>query len=182
MPHPKILVIPGSLRGESYNVRLAALATKELTLADADVTRISLADYPLPIYDADPPRSRGRRCNALKLKQLVSAHHGVFIASPEYNASITPLLKNAIDWISVVREPGEAQLAVYQNRVFAHRRRVARPLRRDAVADRAAAGAGDRLPRAGDAGAGRDAERRAGVRRDGRAEATPAPPASSRWW
>jgi len=119
MPQPKILVIPGSLRAKSYNVRLAALATKELMLADADVTRISLADYPLPVYDADTAEKSGPPLNALKLKQLVSAHHGVFIASPEYNASITPLVKNVIDWISVVREPGEAQLAAYQNRVFA---------------------------------------------------------------
>ncbi len=119
MPVPKILVIPGSLRARSYNVRLAALATKELTLADADVTRISLLDYPLPIYDADLAEKSGPPPNALKLKQLMSAHAGVFIASPEYNASITPLIKNTIDWISVVRERGEPQLAVYQNRVFA---------------------------------------------------------------
>jgi chromate reductase len=119
MPTPKILVIPGSLRAKSHNVRLAALATKELTLADADVTRISLADYPLPIYDADVAEKSGPPYNAVKLKQLLSAHHGAFIASPEYNASITPLIKNTIDWISVVRERGEAQLAVFQNRVFA---------------------------------------------------------------
>jgi chromate reductase, NAD(P)H dehydrogenase (quinone) len=119
MPTPKILVIPGSLRGASYNVRLAALATKELTLAEADVTRISLADYPLPIYDADLAAQSGPPFNALKLKQILATHRGVFIASPEYNASITPLLKNAIDWISTVREPGEAQLAVFQNRAFA---------------------------------------------------------------
>ena len=115
----KILVFPGSLRSGSYNVRLAALAVKELTLADAEVTRISLADYPLPIYDADFAARSGPPANALKLKQLVGAHPGVFIASPEYNASVTPLLKNAIDWISTVRESGEAQLAVFQNRVFA---------------------------------------------------------------
>ena len=119
MPNPKILVIPGSLRAKSYNVRLAALATKELTLADAEVTRISLADYPLPIYDADLLDKSGPPFNALKLKQLVSAHQGVFIASPEYNASITPLVKNTIDWISAVREAGEPPLAAYQNRVFA---------------------------------------------------------------
>jgi NAD(P)H-dependent FMN reductase len=119
MAVPKILVIPGSLRGKSYNVRLAALATKELTLADADVTRISLADYPLPIYDADGVEQSGPPPNAVKLKQMLSTHHGVFIASPEYNASITPLIKNTIDWISVVRDRGEAQLAVFQNRVFA---------------------------------------------------------------
>ena len=119
MRAPKILVIPGSLRGKSYNARLAALATKELMLADADVTRISLMDYPLPIYDADLAEQAGPPDNAVKLKRLMGAHHGVFIASPEYNASITPLVKNTIDWISVVREGGEAQLAVYQNRVFA---------------------------------------------------------------
>jgi chromate reductase len=114
----KILVVPGSLRSQSYNVRLAALAAKELMLAEAEVTRISLVDFPLPIYDADlmakaPPH------NAVKLKQMMMAHHGIFFASPEYNASVTPLLKNAIDWISAVREPGEPQLAAYQNRVFA---------------------------------------------------------------
>ncbi|MGH6767893.1 MAG: NADPH-dependent FMN reductase [Xanthobacteraceae bacterium] len=118
MSGPKILVIPGSLRSASYNVRLAALATKEFTLAEAEVTRISLADYPLPIYDADTAKS-AIPANALKLKRLLGAHSGVFIASPEYNASITPLVKNTIDWISVVREPGEAQLAVFQNRAFA---------------------------------------------------------------
>src|SRR5687768_277296 len=118
MSSPRILVIPGSLRAGSYNVRLAALATKELTIAEADVTRISLADYPLPIYDADTAKS-GPPPNAFKLKQALAAHRGIFIASPEYNASITPLLKNAIDWISVVREPGEVQLAVFQGRAFA---------------------------------------------------------------
>jgi chromate reductase len=119
MAVPKILVVPGSLRAKSYNVRLAALASKELTLADADVTRISLEDYPLPIYEADTTETSGPPHNALKLKQLMSAHQGVFIASPEYNASLTPLIKNAIDWIAAVRERGEPPLAAYQNRVFA---------------------------------------------------------------
>jgi chromate reductase, NAD(P)H dehydrogenase (quinone) len=119
MAAPKILVLPGSLRTGSHNARLAALACKELMLADADVTRVSLADYPLPIYDADLAAKSGPPANAVKLKQLVMAHRGIFIASPEYNASITPLLKNTIDWISLVRERDEPQLAAYQNRVFA---------------------------------------------------------------
>ena len=119
MPGPKILVIPGSLRSGSHNVRLAALAAKELLLAEAEVTRISLADYPLPIFDADLARDSGTPANALKLKRLMSAHRGVLIASPEYNASITPLIKNAIDWISTVREGDEPQLAAFRDRVFA---------------------------------------------------------------
>ena len=118
MSSPKILVIPGSLRTGSFNVKLAALATKELALADADVTRISLADYPLPIYDADLAKSELPQ-SAIRLKQLVGNHGGIFIASPEYNASIPPLLKNAIDWISVVRERDEPQLYTFQNRAFA---------------------------------------------------------------
>ena len=118
MPVPKILVIPGSLRAKSYNVRLAALASKELALADAEVTRISLNDFPLPIYDADAAAESGPAPSAVKLKELLFAHHGVFIASPEYNASITPLIKNTIDWISVVRAPGEGQLAVFQDRAM----------------------------------------------------------------
>jgi NAD(P)H-dependent FMN reductase len=119
MAVPKILVIPGSLRAKSYNVRLAALAAKQMTLADADVTRISLADYPLPIYDADDAAETGPPRNAVQLKRLVCAHQGVFIASPEASASITPLIKNAIDWIAAVRERGEPPLAAYRDRVFA---------------------------------------------------------------
>ena len=118
MSGPKILVIPGSLRSGSHNVRLAALATKELAQVEAEVTRISLADFPLPIFDADLAAAEGPPPNAVKLKRLVCAHRGVFITSPEYNASITPLIKNAIDWISTVREGGEPQLAAYQDRVF----------------------------------------------------------------
>jgi chromate reductase, NAD(P)H dehydrogenase (quinone) len=119
MPAPKILVIPGSLRTGSHNVRLAALAVKELTLADAEVSRISLQDFPLPIYDADLETKTGVPANALKLKQMMSVHAGVFIACPEYNASVTPLLKNTIDWVSRVREKGEPPLPAFKNRVFA---------------------------------------------------------------
>ncbi|HZP74968.1 MAG TPA: NAD(P)H-dependent oxidoreductase [Pseudolabrys sp.] len=119
MPIPKILVIPGSLRTGSHNVRLAALMVKELTLADAEVTRISLTDYPLPLYDANLEVMSGVPENALKLKRMMVAHHGVFIASPEYNASVTPLLKNTIDWVSRARERGDEQYAAYKNRPFA---------------------------------------------------------------
>jgi NAD(P)H-dependent FMN reductase len=119
MPIPKILVLPGSNRTGSHNVRLAALAAKELTLIDADVTRISLADYELPIYDADLDSRHGQPANALALKQMIMAHHGVFITSPEYSASLTPLLKNAIDWVSRVREKGDPSYAAFKSRVFA---------------------------------------------------------------
>lgn len=114
----KILVIPGSVRIGSHNARLAAAVTRELVLADIDVTRVSLADYPLPIFDAHI-EARGVPEEAHGLKRLIASHHGVFLATPEYNASITPLLKNAIDWVSKARERGEAPLAVFRRRVFA---------------------------------------------------------------
>jgi len=119
MSPPKILVFAGSIRTGSFNARLAALAAKELALAGADVTRISLEDYPLPIYDGDDEAKSGVPANARKLREMMAAHRGVFIASPEYNASVTPLLKNTIDWISRARERGEPPLAVFKGRAFA---------------------------------------------------------------
>ena len=119
MPAPKILVIPGSLRTGSHNVRLAALAAKELALAGAEVMRISLQDYTLPLFDADLVTASGLPAAAVKLKQMLMAHQGVFITSPEYSASVTPLLKNMIDWISRVRERGEPGYAAFKGRVFA---------------------------------------------------------------
>jgi NAD(P)H-dependent FMN reductase len=119
MAIPKILVFASSTRAGSHNIRLAALAVKELTLIDANVTRISLADYPLPLYDADLDARMGQPANALALKQMIMAHQGVFIASAEYSASITPLIKNAIDWVSRVRERGDPTYAAFKGRVFA---------------------------------------------------------------
>ncbi len=119
MPAPKILVFSGSTRSGSHNVKLAALAVKELTLHDIEATRISLADYPLPLYDADLDGRNGQPQSAIKLKQMIMAHHGIFIASPEYSASVSPLLKNAIDWVSRVRERGDPTYAAFKGRVFA---------------------------------------------------------------
>lgn len=115
----KILVIPGSIRTGSFNARLAAAITKELALADADVTRISLGDFPLPIYDGDLETKSGTPQSAIDLKRMIGAHHGVIIVTPEYNASTPPLLKNAIDWVSRVRERNEPPLQVYHGRPFA---------------------------------------------------------------
>jgi len=119
MPAPKILVIPGSLRATSPNARLAALVAKELALAEAEVTRISLEDYPLPLFDVDLAADGSPPRNAVQLKQMLEAHRGVFMTSPEYSASVTPLVKNTIDWISRVSERGEPTYAAFRGRVFA---------------------------------------------------------------
>jgi len=119
MPIPKVLVFAGSIRTGSFNARLAAIAAKEIARAEAEVARISLLDFPLPLYDGDHEARSGPPESAVKLKRMFCAHQGVFIASPEYNASLAPLLKNAIDWISRVRENKEPPLSAYRNRVFA---------------------------------------------------------------
>ena len=115
----KILVIPGSLRAGSLNARLAAAAAHEIALAGAEVTRISLADFPLPIYDGDLQSKSGVPKNAVNLKRMMSAHHGVLIVTPEYNSSIPPLVKNIIDWVSRVQDPQESRGQVFRDRPFA---------------------------------------------------------------
>jgi NAD(P)H-dependent FMN reductase len=119
MSNPKILVMAGSLRAGSSNAQLAALAVKELALAEADVTRLSFADYTLPIFDADLMADDGIPRAALELRNMITAHQGIFIASPEYSASVSPLIKNAIDWVSRGRDKSEPGYVAYKNRVFA---------------------------------------------------------------
>ena len=119
MPAPKILVFAGSIRTGSMNAQLAALTAKEFALAGADTTHISLLDYPMPLYDGDLESRSGPPEAAIMLKKMMQQHQGIFIASPEYNASVTPLLKNTLDWVSRVREGREAPLAVYKDRAFA---------------------------------------------------------------
>jgi chromate reductase len=115
----KILVIPGSLRTGSLNARLAAAVVDELVRADVDVTRLSLGDFPLPIYDGDLETTSGVPKHAINLKRMIGAHHGVLIVTPEYNSSLPPLLKNAIDWISRVQDTHEIKGEVFRGRPFA---------------------------------------------------------------
>jgi chromate reductase, NAD(P)H dehydrogenase (quinone) len=115
----KILVIPGSLRTGSLNAKLAATIAVELAEAGAEVTRISLADFPLPIYDGDLQAKSGLPKHAINLKRMMSAHHGVLIVTPEYNSSVPALLKNAIDWVSRVQDGGETRGQVFAERAFA---------------------------------------------------------------
>lgn len=116
---PRLLFFAGSAREKSWNKRLARLGA---TIAEANgiaATFVDLADYPMPIYDGDIEAKSGPPDNARKLKALMKVHSGIFIASPEYNASFSPLLKNAIDWVSHIRDDGEAPLEIFKTRVFA---------------------------------------------------------------
>jgi NAD(P)H-dependent FMN reductase len=119
MATPKILIIPGSLRTGSHNAKLALAAASEFVQADAEVTRISLSDFPLPIYDGDLQARSGVPVNAVNLKRMIGAHHGVLIVTPEYNSSVPALVKNTIDWISRVQDPHEARGQVFRDKPFA---------------------------------------------------------------
>ena len=115
----RLLFIAGSAREASFNKRLARLGAEIAAANGIAATFADLGDYPMPIYDADLEARDGPPENARKLKALMQVHPGIFIASPEYNAGITPLLKNALDWVSRIRDDGEAPLQVYKTRVFA---------------------------------------------------------------
>jgi chromate reductase len=115
----KILVIPGSLRTGSLNARLAAAAAHELAAAGVEVTRISLGDFPLPIYDGDLQSKSGVPKHAVNLKRMIGAHHGVLIVTPEYNSSVPALVKNTIDWLTRVQDAHETRGQVFRERAFA---------------------------------------------------------------
>src|SRR5471030_177368 len=115
----KILVIPGSLRTGSLNARLAAVIAHELALSGAEVTCISLSDFPLPIYDGDQQAKSGVPKHAIDLKRMIGAHHGVLIVTPEYNSSVPPLVKNTIDWVSRVQDLHESRGQVFRGRAVA---------------------------------------------------------------
>lgn len=120
MPHStRLLFFAGSARDGSYNKKLARLGSTIATANGIASTFADLGDYPLPIYDGDAEGRDGVPDNAFKLRALLQANHGVFIASPEYNASYTPLLKNALDWVSRIKDEDAISIPVYKTRVFA---------------------------------------------------------------
>jgi len=97
---PKILAFAGSTRTESFNKKLVKVAAAGAKEAGADVTIIDLRDYLMPLYDEDLEKKEGLSSNTRKLKELMLSHHGFLISSPEYNSSISGVLKNTIDWTS----------------------------------------------------------------------------------
>jgi NAD(P)H-dependent FMN reductase len=112
----RILVFAGSIRAGALSQKLANAAAKEIALNDAEVTTISLSDYPLPIYDGDLEREKGVPENAAKLVRLIVAHQGVFVSTPEYNHGLPPLLTNTLAWMSRIKHTGTMP---YRHKVYA---------------------------------------------------------------
>ncbi len=97
---PKILVFAGSAREGSLNKKLARIAARCVDEAGGDATFLDLRDYPIPLYDGDLETREGMPPFAVKLRELFLSHHGLLIASPENNGSVSALTKNTIDWLS----------------------------------------------------------------------------------
>ena len=115
----RLLFFAGSAREGSYNKKLARLGRHVAEANGIEAVFVDLKDYPMPIYNGDLEAAEGPPERARAFNALLGEYEGVFIASPEYNASVTPLLKNTLDWVTRVRAKGESGLEVFQSRVFA---------------------------------------------------------------
>ena len=115
---PRIVAFAGSARRNSFNLKLVKVAAEGAQAAGADVTVLDMRDFPMPLFDQDLEAAEGPSENARKLQKIILAHEGLLIASPEYNSSITSLLKNTIDWVSRAGE-GKKALAAYEGKVAA---------------------------------------------------------------
>lgn len=103
---PRILVFAASTRKGSFNRRLCEVVARRLKQRGTEVTQLDLSDYPLPMYDADLEAEAGIPKAATALHEQLRGHHGVVIASPEYNANASPLLLNILAWVSRVTDHG----------------------------------------------------------------------------
>lgn len=116
MANTKFLVFAGSTRAESYNKKLAQLVHKKIHEQKIEVTYLDLRDFPMPLYDGDLEAEYGIPENALKFREILKDHQAFLICSPEYNSSISAVLKNAIDWASRPKS-GEANLVCFIGKV-----------------------------------------------------------------
>lgn len=115
---PRLLAFSGSARRDSFNQRLVTFAAQAAERAGGDVTLINLGDFPMPLFNRDEEVEKGLPENATRLKNLFAEQDGLLLAAPEYNSSITPLLKNTLDWLSR-REGDEAPMRAYRGKTAA---------------------------------------------------------------
>ena len=100
MTAPRILAFAGALRTQSWNKKLIRIGANVARDAGAEVDLIDLRDYPMPFYDGDIEASDGLPPQARELKAMMLAHDALLLSCPEYNSSISGVLKNTIDWVS----------------------------------------------------------------------------------
>jgi NAD(P)H-dependent FMN reductase len=115
----KVLAFAGSTRADSYNKKLLGQAVGIAREMGAQVTVIDLKDFPMPLFDADYEISQGMPESAKRLRALMIQSDAILIASPEYNASIPGVLKNALDWASRSEKGGSARGDAFKGKQFA---------------------------------------------------------------
>jgi chromate reductase len=112
----RVAVLSGSLRRASYNTKLVRFVAAQVKGPGVEIDEISLGDLDLPFMNEDLEKEKGLPAGAKDLKKRLIAADVILIASPEYNGSLSGVLKNAIDWASRPNE-GEAPLACFKGKV-----------------------------------------------------------------
>lgn len=118
MTTPRILALAGATRTNSWNKKLIRAGADAVRRAGGEVTLIDLRDFAMPLYDGDLEAQDGLPPGARELKRLMVEHHGFLISAPEYNSSISAVLKNAIDWVSRP-QPNELSAVAFRGKVAA---------------------------------------------------------------
>jgi len=114
-----LLFFAGSTREASLNKRLAKAGALQAQELGAAVTFLDLKDFAMPLYCGDLEKTQGIPEAAHKLAEILSVQDGVFIASPEYNSSFTPLLKNTLDWVSRIRSDTTPPRTPWHDKIYA---------------------------------------------------------------
>lgn len=114
----RLVAFAGSTRAQSFNKRLVRLAARGAQAAGAEATVLDLRDFPMPLFDEDLEKDQGMPEAGGRFKKLLIEQDGFLISAPEYNSSITGVLKNAIDWASRPH-PGEPPLVAFKGKCAA---------------------------------------------------------------
>lgn len=119
MSNSRILFFAGSAREASFNKKLARCGQHLAQQNGHTASFADLADYPMPLYNGDLESRDGIPDHARQFEAVLREHNAIVIVAPEYNASITPLLKNTLDWVSRLRQESPNEKMVFQTRLFA---------------------------------------------------------------
>lgn len=94
-----LIALSGSLKQDSWNQKLVDIAALAAKQTGAKIIDVRLADYPMPLFSEDLEAESVPEA-VIALKEIFAKADGILVASPEYNASLTGVLKNTIDWLS----------------------------------------------------------------------------------
>ena len=113
-----VVVLSGSLREDSWNKKLAKEAASYAVKKGTNVTYFDLAQFPLPFFNADLETKKGMPENAKIIRRSIAKSDAVIIASPNYNGSMSGVLKNMLDWMSRT-EDGQDSRSIFKGKKVA---------------------------------------------------------------